>query len=336
MKIGEWNLVSEQTVKNNMGNSKFKISHNLDVWLENLSKTGRGRKQALSVGVDSILVVFSLWGAYSLRLNKPFVDFSSTWHLFVMLPVLTIPLIASLGIYRWVIRSSNRKLFSQLAKACLLSALLLAFLTYLAPPDRSNPRSLFVIYGLLVTFGTFSVRILWQSLFDKEKKGEPVAVYGAGAAGSMLLSSLQQGNEYRPVLLLDDNPALEGTTVDGLRVVQPKEETLQETLLKHDVGRVIMAMPSIKATEYESKVEIIKRTGLRVQTIPTYTEIVSGAAELNQVRDISVNDILGRNEVPANLELLGKCVKGKVVLVTGGGGSIGSELCRQIMNQHPA
>ena len=287
MKILEWSLVSVGTVKASMGKNRYKISHNFDAWLENLSKTGRGRKQALSVGVDSLAVVLSLWGAYSLRLSMPFSDFATTWHLFVLLPILTIPLIASLGIYRWVIRSSNRKLFSQLAKACLLSALLLALLTYLLPPDRSNPRSLFVIYGLLIVFGTFSVRVLWQSFFDKEKKGEPVAIYGAGRAGSMLLSSLQKGSEYRPVLLLDDNSALAGTTIDGLRVIQPIEDTLQETLLKYDISRVIMAMPSIKATEYESKVEIIKRTGLAVQTIPTYSELMSGRAKLNQVRDIS-------------------------------------------------
>ena len=249
--------------------------------------------------------------------RQAFTDFATTWHLFLVLPVLTIPLIASLGIYRWVIRSSNRTLFSQLAKACLLSAFLLALLTYLAPPDRLiNPRSLFVIYGLLVVFGTFSVRVLWQSLFDSEKKGEPVAIYGAGKAGCMLLNSLHQGSEYRPVLLLDDNPALEGSTVDGLRVIKPKEETLQETLHKHDVGRVILAMPSVKLAEYESKVEIINRTGLPVQTIPTYAELMSGDAKLNQVRDISIHDILGRSEVPPNLELLGKCVSNKVVPVS--------------------
>ena len=244
MKIGEGSLVSAETVKANMGNNKYKISHNLDVWLDNLSKTGRGRKQALSIGIDFVLVVLSLWGAYSLRLNELYIDFATTWHLFLLLPPFTVILIASLGIYRWVIRSSNRKLYSQLAKACVLSAILLALLNYLLPAGRSV-RSVFVIYGLLLIVGTFSVRYLWQSLFDSEKNGEPVAIYGAGRAGSLLLQLLSQGNEYRPVLLLDDNPGLIGTTVGGLRVAKPDAGILQEILLKHDVGRVIMAMPSI-------------------------------------------------------------------------------------------
>ena len=335
-----YNYVNEATMnsteKSLRHNKKYRISQNLDSWLDNLSKTGRGQKQALSVTIDAVLVLLSLWCAYSLRLGTFFDGFDATWHLFVLLPPLTILVMASLGIYRWVIRSSNRKLFGQLAKACLLSAFLLALTSFLVPAERANPRSLFVIYGLLLTCGTFSVRLLWQSLFDSERNGEPVAIYGAGEAGAQLLQTLHQGREYRPVLLLDDDPTLAGSTVSGLRVVKPDAETLQETLRKYDVGRVILAMPSVEAVEYESKVEIINHTGVPVQTIPTYAELVSGGAKLNQVRDISISDILGRSEVPPNVELLGKCVKCKVVLVTGAGGSIGSELCRQIVKQHPA
>ncbi len=310
------------------------FSTTVDSWLVNLSKTGRSRKQALTIWIDSVIVAGSLWGAYSLRLNEVFTDLAATWHLFVALPVLTTVIMASLGIYRWVIRSSNRKLFGQLAKACFLSAIALALLSFVAPPQL-NPRSIFIIYGLLLACGTFGVRFFWQGLFDGGKSGEPVAIYGAGVAGASLVQSLNQGNEYRPALILDDNPALAGTTVGGVRVHQPNEEKLSEILAAHDVSRVVLAMPSLSAADYEAKVSSMRGMGYAVQTIPTYAELVSGSAKMENIRDISINDILGRSEVPPDPSLLGQTVTGKVVLVTGAGGSIGSELCRQIVKQRP-
>ena len=312
------------------------ISLILGGWLTNLSKTGRSSKQILSIGMDAVLVVLSLWGAYTLRLGEPFLDVDVLWHLFLFLPMLTVLLFASFGIYRWVVRSSNRKLFYQLGKACLLSAIVLVMLTYLVPPERgNNPRSIFVIFGLLLTFSTFGVRFVWQSLFDDGELGEPVAIYGAGKAGAMLIQSLHQGSEYRPVILFDDNPALAGTMVGGVGVIEPVSCNMVELLSKHEIERVILAMPSMSTSAYESKIEAIEQAGFLVQTIPTFAELVSGTAHLGQVRDISICDILGRSEVAPNLELLGKCVRGKAVLVTGAGGSIGSELCRQIAMQSP-
>ena len=156
---------------------KHSFSTSLESWLLNLSQTGRSRKQAVSILVDTVLVVLSLWAAYSLRLSTLFSDFSSNWHLFVLLTPVTIAVIASLGIYRWMIRSSDRRLFYQLAKACLVSALALALFSFLFLPLGAKARSVFIIYGVLLTFGTISVRFLWQGLFDLEKQGEPVAVY---------------------------------------------------------------------------------------------------------------------------------------------------------------
>ena len=158
---------------------KQSFSTSLDTWLLNLSQTGRSRKQAVSIAADTVLVVLSLWAAFSLRLSTPFADFTYNWHLYLLLTPFTIAVIASLGIYRWMIRSSDRRLFYQLAKACLISALALAVFAFLFPPERANSRSVFIIYGVLLTFGTISVRFLWQGLFDLEKQGEPVAVYGA-------------------------------------------------------------------------------------------------------------------------------------------------------------
>ena len=267
------------------------LSVTLDSWLLNLSKTGRSAKQIFSISVDVALVLFSLWCAYSLRLSTLFTDFKSTWHLFLVLPVLTVIVMASFGIYRWKIRTINRSLFIQLGKACFLSALILALLTYLFPSSSVNPRSIFIIYGLVIGTCTFSVRFVWQGLFDRREDGEPVAIYGAGATGTSLLRSLEQGTEYRPLMLLDDDPSLAGSMVCGVRVQTLSAGALSDSLAKQDIGKVILAMPSISPSEYQQKVDLIKDLGVEVRTIPTSAELVAGTAKQGEIRDISVDDL---------------------------------------------
>lgn len=313
-----------------------RVSNTGGAWLHNLSKTRRSSKQALSVLADTVVVLLALWGAYTLRGGVAFRDVAETAHLFLIMPGVTVLVMASLGTYRWVVRSSNQALFVQLGKACVISAVALALFTYLFPPQRINPRSIFIIYGLLLGFGTFSTRLLWQALFDTGGKGEPVAVYGAGSAGANLVRLLNQGDEFRPVIILDDNPALAGATVGGIRVSAPDKQKLADDLDSLEVSRVILAMPALSGAEYESKVALLTSLGCSVQTIPTYAELMSGEAKVEQVRDISITDILGRSEVPPDPTLLGETVTAKVVLVTGAGGSIGSEMCRQIVRQNPA
>lgn len=320
---------------NTLKNRKAEFSGTLETWLENLSRTGRGLKQTLSVLADFLLVVSCLWTAYSLRFGELFRDFASTWHLFALMPLATVLIFAGLGIYRWVVRSSNRRLFYQLGKACVLAALVLALITFLLPPDRGNPRSIFIIFGLLLMVGTFGIRFLWQGFFESGTRGEPIAIYGASPEAAQLVDALNRGADYRPVAIFDDNPALAGTMLGGVRVFKAEMELFDGLINKFDINRIVMASPKIAIMDYEAKVSSFRDLGIQVQTIPTYTELVSGEARVGQIRDLSVTDILGRSEVPPDLNLLSNCVAGKIVLVTGAGGSIGSELCRQIVAQRP-
>ena len=161
-----------------------RFSSTLDSLLTNLSNTGRGRKQALSMLIDGSLAGAVLWLAYTLRHGQPFGDFRSTWHVFLIVPVGTVMIFAAVGIYRWVIRSTNRRLFIQLAKGAVLAGGLVMLTTYLLPPERGNPRSLFAIYGALLLIASAGARLFWQGLFDAGRRGEPVAVYGAGGGRS--------------------------------------------------------------------------------------------------------------------------------------------------------
>jgi FlaA1/EpsC-like NDP-sugar epimerase len=321
---------------NTLRNRKADFSTAIDGWLDNLSRTGRGKKQALSIVVDLATVLIALWCAYSLRLGYLYNDFQHTWLFFLALPPITVLVIASLGIYRWVVRSSNRVLVFQLVKVCIVSALSLVLFAFLFPPESANSRSIFVIYGLLLGIGLASTRLLWQVLVGGANKGEPIGIYGAGAAGASLIHSLNQGREYRPVIMIDDDPSLAKSRVGGVMVHHSGETNLKELLHSLDVSRIVLAMPKIGAREYEEKVAVFRDMGFVVQTVPTYAELVTGSATMEQIRDISIADILGRSEVPPNPDLLGKSVTGKVVMITGAGGSIGSELCRQIAKQKPA
>lgn len=309
----------------------YSFSTTLSAWVDNLAASGRSSKQAVSMVADGSVAMLALWLAYTMRHGLAFSDFRSTWYLFLAIPVITVLMCTGLGVYRWVIRSTNFRLFRQIVKVSVLTSFALVLVVFLFPPDRITPRSLFVIFGLLLLLGMVTMRLIWQSLFDSGKKGEPIAIYGAGVSGRMLADSISLGSDFRPVLFIDDAPALLDTTVSGIPVVSGADlEALKAKVDSFEVRRVILAMPSLASSDFSKHLERLKTLNIPVQTIPSMVEIVSGIEKVDKFRDISVKDILGRSEVMQDAQAVAKCVRDKTVLVTGGGGSIGSELCRQI------
>jgi len=302
---------------------------------QNLATTGRSKKQFISVLADAAAAIFALWLAFSLRHNQPFTDLRSTWYLFVIIAVGTAAIFAALGVYKWVIRSTNRFLLSHLLIGCIAASGLLIFAVFLLPPDRIMARSLFIIFGMLLFLCTCSSRYIWQSFFAEVAKGEPIAVYGAGETGQLLVHSLVMGGEFRPVLFLDDDKQKTDTVIAGIRVLNASRTDLASQLNKRDINKVILALPSSSAAQYHNKIAQLESMQLEVKTTPSLAELVSGVASVEEVRNVEIADILGRSEVAPDDALLGLCVTGKTVLVTGGGGSIGSELCRQILLLQP-
>jgi FlaA1/EpsC-like NDP-sugar epimerase len=303
--------------------------------LTRLANNRRGQKQVVSMLVDSVTVMFSLWGAYSLSHGEAYLAFEHNWYLYILLPIASVAIFSVLGVYRWVIRSTNQRLFKQLLKGSVLAgfALLIAF--FLLPANGFNPRSLFVIFGLLLFVSTSGIRMLWKTLLDSGKQGEPIAVYGAGATGQQLINLLSVNNKYCPVIFIDDDPKIAGTTLFGLPVVSGDAAKLEAKLSKVDASKIVLAMPSMPAVDYHRKIQELNALDIPVLTLPNISELMSGSAKVDDIRDVSIGDILGRSEVPPDLHLMARRVTGKTVLVTGGGGSIGSELCRQIMKLSP-
>ena len=179
------------------------------------------------------------------------------------------------------------------------------------------------------------VRALWRGLFNNNDRGEPIAVYGAGDGGRQLVSLLFSGSQYRPVAFIDDEPSMVHSTVVGLPVFSGSDPELQVLLQRREASKIVMAIPSLSSVDYHRNLQKISSLDLPVLTMPSIVELMTGTAKIDDVRDVSISDILGRGEVTPNVELMSRRVTGKSVLVTGGGGSIGSELCRQVMKLAP-
>ncbi|SHJ28952.1 polysaccharide biosynthesis protein [Halodesulfovibrio aestuarii] len=297
----------------------------------------RVHKKTLMLFADLILILFSLWGAWALRLGELWpTDLTSSILLFPLLVFGSMIFFVRLGLYRAVIHFMGIKAIRTIALGVCVSSCLLFSLVFILRIE-SFPRSVPFIYGLLlfvcVGGSRWAVRIMYHHLRFQKHAKDPVIIYGAGEAGFQLAKSLISGEDFFPSAFLDDDKALHGCTVHDVKVYDP--EMLSDLVLLTKAKRVLLAVPS--ATQEERKKILDKLDGypLLVQTIPSLEAIVSGAAMPNQLQDVDVEDLLGRDPVPPKEDLFSACIKGKNVLVTGAGGSIGSELCRQIVHANP-
>ena len=179
---------------------------------------------------------------------------------------------------------------------------------------------------ILVVGGRLAARMF---LSRRNAHREAVIIYGAGRGGAQLVTSLISGDDYLPVAMVDDNPELQGKRIHGLRVHSP--ERLEELVADKAATGVLLAMPSASRRRRRQVLQRLSEFPVHVQTMPEIRDIVSGKARVDDIKDVDVEDLLGRNPVPPNPELMDACIKDKVVMVTGAGGSIGSELCYQIL-----
>ncbi len=294
----------------------------------------RWAKRVVQVVLDIITIsacyVIAMW----LRLDSwAFARDLDTW--LVLLPVLPVSLLvfARLGLYRAILRYIGNQIIKTVAIGILSSAavMLVASQTF----DWFVPRSVPIIYALLAIIAIGGTRLFWRALYAQyhAPRREAVAVFGAGDSGRQVVASLRNGSEYVPVIFLDDAPALKGAIISGLRVYSPKD--LGVVLERYSITTVLLAVPRLKRSDRQAIIELLEPWPVRVQTIPEMSDLVAGRAGWDEVQPVKIEDLLGRNPVPPQPELMAATIAGKTVLVTGAGGSIGSELCRQILTQNP-
>ena len=307
----------------------------------------RRYKRLVQIGVDVLLIWLALWFAFFVRLG--FADlinpFNQHMWLFVAAPLIAIPIFIRSGMYRAVLRYAGLEALVTIAKAVSVSTLLLALLIYWYDSAPGLiPRSLVLNYwwlsllligglrvglrhyfiGDLLTAGQFFIPYL-----NREDRRERVAIYGAGSAGHQLATSLRMGKTMQPVAFLDDDSSIANRTIAGLRVYKPKH--IKQMLRETKATQVLLAMPSESRSRRREILNNLEPYPVHVRSIPGMMDIASGKVKVQDLQEVDIADLLGRDAVPPDTKLFQRCIENKTVMVTGAGGSIGSELCRQIL-----
>lgn len=290
------------------------------------------QRQFAAAAIDSLVLPAALWFALVLRHGQWQFDWWQFWPAFAV-TLGCVPLFARLGLYRHVIRHMGRQAVAAMCVGITVTTGALAAVAYLAEL-ADVPRSALAIFWLLAFFymlvTRFSVRAYAEAVARSAVARKPVAIYGAGAAGAYLAYQLEHGRDYRPVAILDDNEDLRGSVVAGLKVLPPT--ALPALVEEHAVDEVLVA--PLSAAERRHAIEQLESHPVRVRLIPKIDAVVATAGGA-EVRDVNVGDLLGRDEVAPLPHLLRGSVAGRSVLVTGAGGSIGTELCRRILSLQP-
>ncbi len=296
----------------------------------------RNAKRLIMVLADAILLPLALVSAIMLR-HYPYVpDLSAMKWIFFVLPLVTIPVFVRLGLYRAVIRYMEDKVVIIVLAGVTISTMLLITMSLFAGYVPTLSRAAYVLFWVLALLYVGGSRMVIRGYLRRHgggSKGEPVAVYGAGRAGVQLVHALRMGHEFRPVAIFDDTIDLHGAEVAGLSV-HPLAD-IAEVVEDFGVRQVLLAIPSASRKHRKEIIGSLERLHLQIKTIPSPSEIALGQARIDEVRQVSIEDLLGREPVAPNEALLAACVRDKVVMVTGAGGSIGSELCRQVLQLKP-
>jgi len=311
------------------------MSHNpRSSWLEELAygaaNLSRSAKRLVMVSADCLGIPLAAY--ISIWLISP-ADSIANWWLIAAPLAVGVPIQHFLGFYRSVVRFMGLNLLASSVKsmtviaACFLGLLLAANVGISA----ARMAAAFWLLGVVYIVGS---RVLARCLIESiHADGERVVIYGAGASGAHLAESLKASRNYFLTGFVDDNPTLAGAMVNGCEVHSARD--LPELIEQFNVTRVLLAMPSASRRRRQEILGRLEPLAVRVQTVPDIADILTRTASVADVRDVDVNDLLGRDAVPPNPDLLDACIYGKNVMVTGAGGSIGSELCVQIAQLSP-
>jgi FlaA1/EpsC-like NDP-sugar epimerase len=302
--------------------------------LKGLSALSRSRKRAILLVADAVLIAFSI--AFAVLLQYGSLPPLRAGHVVVYAGTVlfTIVVFIRLGLYRAVVRYIGPRALRTVFVGVAASATFLFLFGAIAGRAYVDP-SFVTVYALIAFLWVSASRFTakWIITRDGAKEGEVAVIYGAGEAGIRLARALDPGREMSVVAFVDDRPSHAGSVIDGVPV-RPAQE-LPRLIQRHGATRVLLAIPSAPRRRRAEIIGQLESLNVAVQTIPNLAEIASGAARVDDLREIEVADILGREAVPPNLPLLGACIRHKNVMVTGAGGSIGSELCRQILRLGP-
>ena len=297
-------------------------------------------KRVLLIAFDAISLAAALWASYALRYGSwtpP--DTPNQFLVVLSAPVIAIPIFVRLGLYRAVIRYLPERALWTILQAMTIATVCWVVLVFLIDPALRGvvPRSVPILYwtlGAIAVAGSrFAAKqLLWPGM-TPQGTHRPVLIYGAGEAGAHLATALRRQASRRVVGFLDDNASLHGRDVAGVRVFSPT--SLPVLVRQYGVREVILSITSLSSAKRQHIVAQIGGLGVQLRQLPHLADLASGRYLVSQIREIDVDELLGRSSVPPNTELIRGMVEGRTILVTGAGGSIGSELCRLIVRWSP-
>ncbi|WP_270428638.1 polysaccharide biosynthesis protein [Acinetobacter johnsonii] len=301
-----------------------------------LVESPRTAKLAFLVILDFCVFPVLIWLCYAIRQFDlgaevvPNIPFGSLW-----VSAISVILLFVFGIYRFIVRTYNEVFMVKLGLATALAVAGLYALAYFT--HAFIPTSIPLMFGFMmfawVWFSRGIIRFIVRSYIQAGIPKKRIAIYGAGNAGQQVAATLNRSNEHLPMMFIDDNPSLSGQNIGGIDVYLP--EAALKCFAKLRIDEILIALPSVGRSRKSEIVKFLEPAHLKITEIPGLTKLMDGEIRVSDIQEVDIIDLLGRDPVPPVPELLEKNIKDKVVLVTGAGGSIGSELCRQIVKNQP-
>lgn len=295
----------------------------------------RAVKRLVVLAMDVALSLLATWLAFSLRLDTPHWPEGLQWRVYVLAPLLAIPIFIRLGLYRAIFRYTGQAALLTTAKAVLLYGLLLLGLL-LWQRWENVPRSLGVLQPLiflLLVGGSRALARFWLAGLGRKGSGR-FLIYGAGMAGAQTAAALGISGEHVLMAFADDDASKIGRSINGVQIHAGSEVPV--LVDKLGITDVLLALPSVSRERRNRIIESLRHLPVHIRTLPGMADLASGRVTVQDFRELDIEDLLGRDPVPPDAELLARDLAHKTVLVTGAGGSIGSELCRQILRQQPS
>lgn len=293
----------------------------------------RSAKRIISVVIDTLFLTMSLLLSFVLTQNGDISQFQLMVLAFVITLPLTLLIFTKLGLYRAVIRYVGQHALGAVIFGIIGSGVILALLfAVLGVHDKTN---MVVVYALLALVTSGGVRLGARLLLRPNNNSHKtrVLIYGAGSSGRQLAQALINGEQYHPVMFVDDDTTLQRSTILGIPVSSP--DNIAGIVKQCNIGRILLAMPSASRSRRREVLDRLEELPIPVLSIPGMSDLVNGSMRIDELQDVKIEDLLGRDPVAPKKKLLHANIKGKVVMVTGAGGSIGSELCRQIIRCEP-
>jgi FlaA1/EpsC-like NDP-sugar epimerase len=305
--------------------------------MKSILDLSRFHKQMIAATADLFLLPITFCIAILLRYDSVTLSlFANYLYLIIAVPLISLPIFVRLGLYRAVIRFIDQKIIYSVVIGVTISVALLVALAAFTTHMNGMSRGVFGIYWISAIAYMVASRFLVRGFLlhpGRQQGMVRVAIYGAGKAGTQLASALRAGHEYLPVAFIDDSKELRGITIAGMKVYSSAD--LPNVITRTRISEILLAMPSISKSQQKRLLDKLEPLKVHIKVTPPVESLVSGELRLQDIRNIEIEDLLGRDQVAPEPALISACITGKCVLVSGAGGSIGSELCRQIIALKP-